>query len=106
METKSKPMEHKQWPVPKKPSKPKKPPVPNRRRRLFSYKTLVHVQFAMAKITSMQVFEVPEDEIDRFRHEIFKGRVEFYDNPKRTREYIAAVAKAKEIVQPKSAEEQ
>lgn len=52
-----------------------------------------------------QVFEVPESEIDRFRHEIFKGRVEFYDNPKRTREYIATVkAKAKEIVQPKSAE--
>lgn len=52
-----------------------------------------------------QVFEVPEDEIDRFLHEIFKGRVEFYDNPKRTREYIAAVkGKAKEIVQPKSAE--
>ena len=52
-----------------------------------------------------QVFEVPENEIDCFRHEIFKGRVEFYDNPKRTREYIAAVkAKAKEIVQPKSAE--
>lgn len=52
-----------------------------------------------------QVFEVPESEIDRFRHEIFKGRVEFYDNPKRTREYIAAVkATAKEIVQPKSAE--
>ena len=52
-----------------------------------------------------QVFEVPENEIDRFRHEIFKGRVEFYDNPKRTREYIAAVkAKSKEIVQPKSAE--
>nr|CAK6604747.1 unknown function [Klebsiella phage vB_Kpn_K54lambda2] len=52
-----------------------------------------------------QVFEVPESEIDRFRHEIFKGRVEFYDNPKRTREYIAAVkANAKEIVQPKSAE--
>ena len=52
-----------------------------------------------------QVFEVPESEIDRFSHEIFKGRVEFYDNPKRTREYIAAVkAKAKEIVQPKSAE--
>ena len=52
-----------------------------------------------------QVFEVPESEIDRFRHEIFKGRVEFYDNPKRTREYIAAVkAIAKEIVQPKSAE--
>ena len=46
-----------------------------------------------------------ENEIDRFRHEIFKGRVEFYDNPKRTREYIAAVkATAKEIVQPKSAE--
>lgn len=52
-----------------------------------------------------QVFEVPESEIDRFRHEIFKGRVEFYDNPKRTREYIAAVkATAKEIVQPTSAE--
>ena len=52
-----------------------------------------------------QVFEVPESEVDRFRHEIFKGRVEFYDNPKRTREYIAAVkATAKEIVQPKSAE--
>lgn len=52
-----------------------------------------------------QVFEVPESEIDRFRHEIFKGRVEFYDNPKRTREYIAAVkANAKEIAQPKSAE--
>ena len=48
---------------------------------------------------------MPESEIDRFRHEIFKGRVEFYDNPKRTREYIAAVkATAKEIVQPKSAE--
>lgn len=52
-----------------------------------------------------QVFELPESEIDRFRHEIFKGRVEFYDNPKRTREYIAAVkTTAKEIVQPKSAE--
>lgn len=52
-----------------------------------------------------QVFEVSEEEVDRFRHEIFKGRVEFYDNPKRTREYIAAVkAKAKPIVQPKSAE--
>ena len=52
-----------------------------------------------------QVFEVPESEIDRFRHEIFKGRVEFYDDPKRTREYIAAVkANAKDIVQPKSAE--
>lgn len=52
-----------------------------------------------------QVFEVSEEEVDRFRHEIFKGRVEFYDDPKRTREYIAAVkAKAKPIVQPKSAE--
>lgn len=52
-----------------------------------------------------QVFEVAEGEIDNFRHEIFKGRVEFYDDPKRTREYVAAVkAKAKPIVQPKSAE--
>lgn len=52
-----------------------------------------------------QVFEVEPEEVDRFRHEIFKGRVEFYDDPKRTREYVAAVKeKAKPIVQPKSAE--
>ena len=51
------------------------------------------IRYKGANYVYEQVFEVPESEIDRFRHEIFKGRVEFYDNPKRTREYIAEVCK-------------
>lgn len=63
------------------------------------------VKFDGKKVLPGETFEIEESQVDRFRHDIFKGRVEFYDDIRRTRDYIAKVkAKAKPIVQPKSAE--
>lgn len=63
------------------------------------------IKFDGKKVLPGETFEIEESQVDRFRHDIFKGRVEFYDDIRRTRDYIAKVkAKAKPIVQPKIAE--
>lgn len=63
------------------------------------------IKFDGKKVLPGETFEIEESQVDRFRHDIFKGRVEFHDDIRRTRDYISAVkAKAKTIVQPTSAE--
>lgn len=63
------------------------------------------IKFDGKKVLPGETFEIEESQVDRFRHDIFKGRVEFHDDIRRTRDYIAAVkSKAKTIVQPTSAE--